>query len=434
MTVIYDGTELISATYMTRFVKHESVADRSLVTLPLARDDGEVLVAERYGRKLIRLQGVIRGASQSALETAIDAFTELFSRPEKNLDIDWAGGTRRFVATCIRHDFDRDHYHLSVVPWAADFVVLTGEGTDTTTTSPAEANGDLISFNGITTFGETSFPLLGSKPPRPIISLGGLFGPAVKGVEYKNTDNDQRIISTYPGDWGIGRTVTIDCLAKTVQGDVIDGVIKDMPFYGIFPSFKIGTNNVQITLGGIVNQKSHDQSLTELTQEDSLSASTAYLAQSFQVPYADSTFQGVTVALRKIGTPGSLTWRIETDNGGKPSGTLVSADATATVAAALVSTSLSYKTMYSTNAWALDSNATYWLVLKAASGDGSNRYACGFVTPGLYPRGHARNSSDSGSTWSDYTPKTDLMFRILYGGIPASTSIAHTVSYYKTYL
>src|SRR5262245_30774345 len=130
MSVSFDGTDLITTTYLPRFVKHESVGTRQLDTMALSRSDGEVLIADSRGKKTISLQGTLKGSSQSDLESKIDAFTELFSRPEKNLDIDWSGGTRRYVATCTAHAFDRDHYHLSIVPWRAEFTVLSGEGKD----------------------------------------------------------------------------------------------------------------------------------------------------------------------------------------------------------------------------------------------------------------------------------------------------------------
>jgi hypothetical protein len=436
MSVSFDGTTITDATYLPRYVKHESVAERSLITLPIAREDGEVIVAERYGRKIIRLQGVIRGSSQADLESKIDTFTELFSRPEKNLDIDWNGATRRFVATCVRHDFDRDHYHLSAVPWTAEFVVPLGESQDTTSVTPADATGELVTYDGGANLGDTDFTLAGSKPPRPIISIADFdAGTSVKGFEYKNVDTGERLIVTYPGDWGNDRTILINCDAKTVTGTVVDGVLKALNFFGVFPRFKIGVNNVRITPGGIVNQKSHDDSTDENDADQAVNNTSVRYAQSFQVPYSDETFQGITLGMRKQGTPGTLTWRIETDSAGEPSGTLVDANATGTLAAASASSTMGYQSLYSSGAFGLDANTTYWIVLSAAATlDGSNLWRIAALSPGYYPRGHAMNSSDSGTTWGAYGTKTDLIFRVLFGGQPASMTPTHTVSYNKTYL
>lgn len=438
MTVTFDGTDIITTTYITRFAKHESVAKRDISLASLARADGQVFVAERYGEKTIKLQGMLKGSSQSDLESKIDAFTELFSRPEKNLDIDWGGSTRRYVATCKEHNFDRDFYHLSAVPWTAEFVVASGVGKDTTTTQPSAADGDTINFDPLNPVldGSTSFTIAGSKAPKPVVTIVGTFGSVVRGIEYKNTDTGQRLIITYPGSWGSSRTINIDFENKTVTGDVVDGIVKTLNFYGEFPDFKIGTNNFRITPGGIVNQKSADTLITDtLTSEITIQSTNDYKAQGFMIPYGDQTFRGIILATYKQGTPGNMTWRIETDNAGKPSGTLVSADATGVIGPVDMTTTKSYITDYSANPFTLVANTPYWLVLKgAATLDASNRYFFGLSKLATYPRGRVRYSIDGAATWIDLTDKTDLMFRILFGGSQASISVTHTVTYYKTYL
>jgi hypothetical protein len=264
-----------------------------------------------------------------------------------------------------------------------------------------------------------------------------MFGAnSVNGVEYRDMTTGERLVATYNGAWGSGINIEIDFDAKTVSGDMVDDVMKPIPFYGVFPRLRIGSNNIGVRFGGIVNQKSHDDLVTEATQEDSLSASTIRFAQSFMVPYPDDTFRGITLAIKKVGTPGNLTFRIETDNNGAPSGTLVAAAAarTATAATFGIGTSLAYVDMYTAASFSLQANTRYWTVLSASSVDASNRYSCGFLTPGTYPRGYARNSVDSGSTYLDYSPKTDLMFRVRYGGAPESLVADHTIEYNKLYL
>ena len=93
---------------------------------------------------------------------------------------------------------------------------------------------------------------------------------------------------------------------------------------GVFPRMKIGTNNIRITPGGIVNQKSGDDSTSDLSSTSvSIQSTNDRKAQSFMVPYTNQTFSGITVAVHKTGTPGNLRWEIQTDNAGAPSGTLV---------------------------------------------------------------------------------------------------------------
>ncbi|MEK7992886.1 MAG: choice-of-anchor R domain-containing protein [Planctomycetota bacterium] len=438
-SIKFDNTEILSTTYMPQFGKHESAPDRTLMSMPLAREDGEVLIYERYGKKIIPLRGVLVGSSQSDLETKIDAFKELFGRVEKNLDFSWEAGTRRYVATCSRHNFDRDFFHLSVVPWTAEFTVSTGEGSDTGTTTAVSETVNFVPPSDATT-GLSTVTFAGSKAPRPSIALSNLdFSTFIKGLEYKNTDTGERLVVTYPGNWGDNRTATIDCDAKTVTGDAVDGVTKALNFYGMFPKFKVGANNIQITCGGIVNQKSADNAVADLNSTLQLMDSTTReYAQSFMVPYTDQTFQGIQLAIKKTGAPGNITWRIETDNAGAPSGTLVSADATATIAAADVTTSTSYIRDYTNSAapFTLSANTRYWLVVKgAATLDATNKWEFGTAADATYARGYAKFSTDTGATWTSFADKTDLSFGILFGGAQGATvAVNHVVTYTKKYL
>jgi hypothetical protein len=437
MSITFDSVQIQNSTYTPRFVQHESVADRIVSSLPLAREDGEVLISERYGTKVIRIQGTIRGTSQADLESKIDTFTELFSRPEKNLDIDWNSGTRRYVATCLRHEFNRDHFHINVVPWTAEFVVLSGEGKETSETTLL--NEHVVATS---TPGTDSFTFAGSKPPKPRITLKGAnFSSLIRGIEYLNTDTGEKIVATRnTGSWGTDSTTIIDCAAKTVTSNAGVSGQQAITFYGAFPQFRIGSNNVQITVGGIVNQTTSDTDAVNHTGNTSydLTSTNHKMGQSFMVPYTDDTFQGVTFVATKTGSPGNLTWRIETDTNGKPSGTLVHANATGTVATADVSGARAYITDYAGGAgdlFTLQANTVYWLVIKAASVDGSNYYSIAESNYTDYVRGFAVRTLSAGDyTDNDLTGLTDLAFRIRYGGTPDTTSTKHSVHYTKTYL
>ena len=140
MNVLFDNVELVTSSYAPKYVKHESTSLRNVALLELAREDGAVLISEKYGVKYITIVGSLKASSQSALETAIDNFKELFSRLEKDLDISWAGSTRRYVVTCVRHTFNRDYLNINFVPWAAEFVVASGVGKDTAITAVVDAS------------------------------------------------------------------------------------------------------------------------------------------------------------------------------------------------------------------------------------------------------------------------------------------------------
>lgn len=442
MSIKFDNVEILDTTHIPRFMMHEDVADRTLMTVPMARDDGDVLIYERYAKKIIKLQGTLTAASQAALDAAIDIFKELFARPEKNLDIDWNGGTMRFVASCTKHSFTRDHYNTSAVPWTAEFTVSSGVGHDTTITTALNADAETTTLDSSGNYTvASSYSLIGSKAPRPLITitLAGTPNSNMRGIQYTDLDTGERMIVTRNVDMSglAGKSIVIDCANKMVTDNLSTSGQVEGNFYGTFPNFSIGTNNVSIQTGGIINQASSDfaQTTPSAGLIFTLGVAGRFYAQSFQVPATDSTFSAVTLALTKSGTPvGNLNWRMVGDSGGLPNtgGT--------TIASAMI-TSYGSVPSYPNQAWVtiptatftLNANTPYWiLVYFTGTYDPSNGIYIGGGTSITYPKGSTALSSDYGSTW---TPDSNtLSFKLLFGGLPASTQITHTVNYTKTYL
>lgn len=102
-------------------------------------------------------------------------------------------------------------------------------------------------------------------------------------------------------------------------------------------------------------------------------------AQSFKMSQYNNTqtvnLTRIALQLKKnTGTTTDLTVRIETDNNGTPSGTLVSAGATATISA-FTETSYIWKMANFTSAVELTGNTSYWIVVQhATEGSGSSQY------------------------------------------------------------
>ncbi len=428
-TVTFDSVSIISTqTTNPRFVKHESVSERVLNSLPLTLEDGDVLISERYGVKRVQLSGVLTAATQSALETAIDTFKELFSRVEKDLVVDWEGTTRTYVATCARHDFNRDHFHILSVPWTAEFTVLSGEGKAAAATLALDAEAMAMG----TGQGTEDPAILGSKPPKPTITIAGnSWGVGLLGIEFENIDSGEKLVVTWTSGLTGGLTAIIYCGEKKVT---VDG--SEVDFFGMIPRFIIGTNNIGIRAGQIPNQVSGTTINTSGIVGRGLDATTDRNAQSFKVPYTNATFQSVGLHLYKIGAPGNITVRIETDNGNEPSGILADANATFTITAADVATTPGgIVVANSTNPFTLNANTKYWIVISAAGVNPGNEYLMGLGT-NQYADGDAFGSNDSGTTWTIVGGGgLDFICKVYYGGKNHSGGSADiTFSYYKTYL
>jgi len=405
-SIKFDSTELLNTTYIPRYVKHESSTDRELGIMNLARDNGSVLVNDRRGTKTITLKGILTGATESALETAIDNFKELFSRQQKNLDISWAGSTRRYVATCKSHNFDRDYFHLLFVPWTAEFIVLNGVGEDLSETIIVDSES------------------FGQNYKTKTISLGGTASPKIKfsidvnspnnyiyGVQLKNTATGEAIMAYSDISSLHNKILEIDTRLKTVK---IDGF--SSKYIGMFPNFIVGNNKIMITLGDIV-----DQEFSDIVIGNSFPIYQSLRAgQSFTVPYTNSTYRSIWLHMSYIGDPVVICdVRIETDNNGEPSGTLVSANSKGDIdKSEMAGGSINdwYKVNFDGN-FTLHSNTPYWIVVKMSgpAGDVNNRYNWGYEDSirATYKNGNA-SFYDSG--WTDW-PTTDALFKICYGGI-----------------
>lgn len=403
-SIKFDSTELLNTTYIPRYVKHESSTDRELGIMNLARDNGSVLVNDRRGTKTITLKGILTGATESALETAIDNFKELFSRQQKNLDISWAGSTRRYIATCKSHNFDRDYFHLLFVPWTAEFVVLTGFGQDTSETTIV--NADTFTAN----YKTKQFTLLGTADPKirfnVVIDTPNNY---IHGVELKNTDTGERIYLTYASSLD-NKTVEIDTKLKTVK---IEGV--EVPYYGVFPKFSIGVNNIQISLGDII-----DQQFAPTTIDSNYAVySSIKPGQSFRVPYTNGTYRSIWLELSYVGSPAvGLNVRIETDDNGEPSGTLVNANAIGLISTTGMtggSTRTWYQILFP-DVFSLSSTETYHIVLQtvSAGGDGSNNYQW-YYESGLDATYKQGNAETLDGTWTQHS-NSDMKFKLCFGG------------------
>lgn len=428
-SVTFDGTQIVNSTYIPQFTKHESVAGRDLNAVELALQDGSILVSTRYGSKNVALRGILNASSLANLDAAIDTFTELFSRKEKNLDIAWNGGTRRYVATCTSLEFDRDFFNTVHVPWTAEFVVSNGYGMDTSTTN-ALTQQSLTT----TTPSTSSFVMLGSKAAMPDIKLeGGNFSSTTKGIMFENLDTLEKMIITKNDSWsGPGDYVKIYCGLKSVVSR-INTILPESPinFYGSFPHFQIGTNNFRITAGSIMNQ-GYDDSASNFGTGFLLSNTNSMDAQSFMVPRTDTTFSGYEIFVGKTGAPGNITLRLETDSGNKPSGVAVT-NSTVTAAHATVSTTPGYVRFSTSSSVTLQANTRYWLRISgAATLDGSNLYTI-YHQNAKYALGNRSSSTDGGSTWTD-DPATDIGFKILFGGVAGASTTKVTVTYTKNYL
>ena len=90
---------------------------QSLNLLTLAKEDGAKLISSNFQPKEITIRGRIAGTSVSNLETNIDTFKRSTMITGGNLDLDYAGGFRRFTVDCSQCIVTRQNFNITYAPF-----------------------------------------------------------------------------------------------------------------------------------------------------------------------------------------------------------------------------------------------------------------------------------------------------------------------------
>ncbi|MFA6048283.1 MAG: hypothetical protein WC737_05760 [Parcubacteria group bacterium] len=449
MSITYDSTELVSATYIPRFAKHETVAERLINSLKLARQDGEIIIDDTYSVKYIDIEGILVGSSQSDLETKIDAFKELISRKDKNLDISWAGGTRRYVCRAVAHEFDRDHYHLMHVPYKVRFFVPLGYGKNTSETTS-------LNKSGITATTDTeAITFEGSYQPKPRHKVTITTRGNADVIRIENTDTGDYIDVDLDG-FSDTDYLEIDEENQTVKKNGTT----NLDYRGKFPSVIIGANNLKLTVlgsGSTLDQEqtNNDGSGTAIFVNGGWNSS-PWQAQSF-IPSQSGRIHKLNVSVAKDdggALDGPMQFLIYSNDNGKPGSPIYVGNeyeiTHANVQAAETNTDAVWDGTDANRPF-LKKGQRYWIVLNPGVISGSNStnfYRWTFsnlATRYLYGKAMFRKSNadpwqdgyaDASNAAGGTVEQDDMKFKVYRGvdGGAASHSVVWQIYYTKKYI
>ena len=237
-TINFDGTSINSGNYIVKNIRHDSATDRDLFMYELTRESGAELVSTYYTPKKIIIEGIIKGTDVDNLETNVDTFKKLMSGKNKILDIEYASGTRRYIATARVIQIERDYYNLTYIPFSVEFTIPAGFGMDTAVTTY-----QTVSIM-VHTLEDTSLTIAGTAVPKYNIEIEFASATNVTGVSL--TINGDKI--TVDESITYGQILVIDAENKKVT---IDGTEKD--YTGLFPRLQLGSNIYKI----VTNSTSH---------------------------------------------------------------------------------------------------------------------------------------------------------------------------------
>lgn len=237
-TITFDGTSLQDSTYQVQEFLHESISGRDLNYQKLADRDGAKLVTDQYDVKKITFKGVVHGTDIDNLETNIDTLKELLTRKEKNLDIAYASGTRRYIASCSQFKLERAHYNITFAPFEAEFTVSNppfGKGLDTST-----AEYPNLMFASTATY-EGTYTFTGTHAPMPIIKMTVNSEDNMNKVTFTNHETGHAIsVETTFEDADV-LIINTDDYTVTLNGVAID-------YTGSIPEFVVGANDFNLAV------------------------------------------------------------------------------------------------------------------------------------------------------------------------------------------
>jgi len=220
---------------------HDSAPSREISIYKIARRDGEKLVASYFERKTISLKGYIQKDTTANLELAIDELKKMVHL-EGNLDIEYAGGTRRYRAIMSELAIEREPDHLDWCPYSITFIVPEGKGKDIIQTIV-----DYGSLNSSPYSGE--FNNLGSAEARPKIYIGGTGAGEIQII-----DSSARYLKILNKE--ANKFVRIDYDKWSVEeADTEEGEGTPIPYEGVFTEWLAGINFFTIVFAGTITVK-----------------------------------------------------------------------------------------------------------------------------------------------------------------------------------
>lgn len=224
---------------ITNVIDHTDAPDVAMTLLGLADADGTSIPTVNRPSKPIALAGAIKGSSQADLDSRIDTFKGYFVGKDKNLDITYGSGTRRYVATAGKVLVQRMQ-NAFIAKFQVPITSTGPYGLDTSTTNLWAAKSNFSS----NTFTET--PTVGGNAPYqlPIITIhiDTLTGTG-DYVQISNDNNNQELL-IYGQSLANDDTIIIDCEQRTVT---LNGV--EIDYYGTFLELAPGANSITYTDG-----------------------------------------------------------------------------------------------------------------------------------------------------------------------------------------
>lgn len=236
--ISFAGNNLQTANILTAEIDHLSYL-KDLKFFALSHANRSKIPYSGYPSRIVKMSGKILPSTAGDIagtDTLVDTFKSYFVGTDQSLDVDYAGTTRRYLATVNTISVARPG-NLAFANFDIEFVCTDPFGRDTSATTALTATGrTAASYSDAYTF-------LGTAPyqvPIASITLTAVTGGTNQSMTWGNAANGQGI--TVQRTWTAGDLLVIDCLQKIVT---LNGT--EVAFSGAFPEFPPGAQTMQYT-------------------------------------------------------------------------------------------------------------------------------------------------------------------------------------------
>lgn len=231
--IAYNTNSLQTAGIITSEIDHHSAPDNDVTLLAIAFASRNKAINNNVSGKTITIAGKLVAASASAMDTLEDTFKGYLVGREKNLDIEHASGTRRYIVTPAAVRVERPG-GLSYADFMAKFLCSSPFGVDLAATVLDNTTGYTSATRNI------AVTFVGSaEHQHPIIRITLNSGTQLSNGTISIGNNSNGQVLQITRNWVVGDVITIDTYEMLVKVNNVEVV-----FAGAVPIFETGAQTI----------------------------------------------------------------------------------------------------------------------------------------------------------------------------------------------
>lgn len=232
-TVTYDGFQLHANGFSVTNLGIYASAPRRLQNELLARREKAVTVMTQFQPKTIEVEGKITADTEALLEDRIDLLKRAMNKFERDLDVSYGVGTRRYTVTAENVGITRERGAATYAFYSISFYSPTPFGYDIASVSLLNTTNTSANVSNSITVGGT----FKSEPEIGVVLNSGT-GLTAKRMSLNNPVSGMGISITRT--WTAGDTVVIDVDTQQVFVNTTE-----VPYTGRFPYWEPGAGTLE---------------------------------------------------------------------------------------------------------------------------------------------------------------------------------------------